>query len=403
MKDYLKNVRERLAKSSHIGLQAKAIILTMSFVQSYWVPIACAAGTVVAAEMFGDKAHWREIGKNVQKMAAEKKPDEVVKYVEGELANYAKWREGHPEAQYTDQAVNNLYFQLAKAKESAGVPKKTLMKEYKHAVLSSDHIGESLGVLFEILSLDNYKNTVKEVIKKNKTDLPYSKITKQLQSSNNWQAFAAFLDELFAENEGVMTIAKYEEKALDNNTEWTRKFDDYCRANPKLINYIYQKDCNAAEENINKENFTNAISIYKNLLKSGLSSTQVSEIDFKICECLFSGGRYKDTLSEIDQFIAKNKSTNRTLAKNAILLKGQTYIQLGDIKKAIAEFSSLLIEYSETKQAPEANFFIGYCYMLQGNFDQAKEVLNLVVKDYPQSSYASKAKLCLTRIETMTK
>ena len=53
-------------------------------------------------------------------------------------------------------------------------------------------------------------------------------------------------------------------------------------------------------------------------------------------------------------------------------------------------------------ESPEASFFVGYCYMLKGEFDQAKEALNLVVKDYPQSSFASKAKLCLTRIESMT-
>ena len=61
-----------------------------------------------------------------------------------------------------------------------------------------------------------------------------------------------------------------------------------------------------------------------------------------------------------------------------------------------------MIEYPETKQAPESNFFIGYCYMLQGKFEEATESFNLVLKDYPDSTYASKSRLCLTRIKNMT-
>jgi hypothetical protein len=43
MKNYLKNVRERLTKSSPAGFRIKALILALSFIQSYWVLIACAA------------------------------------------------------------------------------------------------------------------------------------------------------------------------------------------------------------------------------------------------------------------------------------------------------------------------------------------------------------------------
>jgi TolA-binding protein len=75
---------------------------------------------------------------------------------------------------------------------------------------------------------------------------------------------------------------------------------------------------------------------------------------------------------------------------------------LGEMDRAQGVFLELMIDYPETKQAPEANFFIGYCNMLQGKYKEATEALNMVVKDCPQSSYASKARLCLTRIKRMT-
>ena len=60
------------------------------------------------------------------------------------------------------------------------------------------------------------------------------------------------------------------------------------------------------------------------------------------------------------------------------------------------------IALSVSTTAFSINFFLGYLHMLQGEFEAAKESLNLVIKDYPQSSYANKAKLCLNRIENMT-
>ena len=405
MENYLKHAKERLTKLSHGRLRTKAIILAISFIQSYWVAIACAAGTVAAATMFGDKAYWREIGTNVEKMTAQKKPEEVVKYLEGELAKYPKWREENSDkAQMTDGAVNDLYFLLAKAKEAAGVPKNSLIDEYKRAVFSRDHVGAALAWLFMNVPVEDYTRVVNEVTKKQKaSSFNYADIVKQLESGNQWQAFVAFLDVLFVQAEDPVAIATSVDGSIGKDGEWKLKFDEYCRAKPNLTKYTYGKDCKAAEESIAKENFTSAATIYRNILKAAPSSSQRPEIEFKICECLFNGGGYKETLSELDQFIANNKSSNRSLTKEALLMKGKCYVQLGEVNKASDQFLSLMIEYPETKQAPEANFFIGYCDMLQGKFDQAKEALNLVVKDYPQSSYASKAKLCLTRIETMAK
>ena len=170
-----------------------------------------------------------------------------------------------------------------------------------------------------------------------------------------------------------------------------------------MVAYTYEKDSKAAEELVKKEEFKKAAIAYKDIaVRYKDFAEQKTDIEFKICQCEFNSGDYKTTLSELNGFLERNKTTNRVLAKDAFLLRGQCYIQLGEVDKASNEFLTLIIEYPETKQSPEANFFIGYCYMLQGKFEQAKEALNLVAKDYPQSSFASKAKLCLTRIETMT-
>ena len=74
MKNRLPCTKERLGKQSREKFWVKAFILAVSFVQTYWVPIACAAGTAVAATMFGDKAHLLTVVKDIEEMAAQKKP-----------------------------------------------------------------------------------------------------------------------------------------------------------------------------------------------------------------------------------------------------------------------------------------------------------------------------------------
>ncbi len=74
----------------------------------------------------------------------------------------------------------------------------------------------------------------------------------------------------------------------------------------------------------------------------------------------------------------------------------------GDIEQARETFWALVTEYPESTQAAEADFFIGYCYILQSKFKEASEALARVVKNYPDTSYAEKAGMYLKRIENMT-
>jgi TolA-binding protein len=77
-------------------------------------------------------------------------------------------------------------------------------------------------------------------------------------------------------------------------------------------------------------------------------------------------------------------------------------VHMEDINRALDAFFALMIEYPESKQAPKANYLIGYCEMLQGRFEEAVEAFNIVVQEYPQSDSASEARLYLDRIKNMT-
>jgi TolA-binding protein len=387
------------------GITLKITLVMLSFVQAHWVPIACAAGTVAAASMFGDKAYWTNIGKEAEKIIGEKKPHDAVAFIEAEIAKYPKWREENSDkASYTDSQINDLYFQLAKAKEAAGIDKDEIIDAYKRAFASPSYSGEAFAWLYKNTPDMDHQEVFKQIFEQaagGKQGL--TKIVSQMEKTDDWDAFESFLAAVFEQAPEPVSTAKQIETSLKKDSSWSSKFIEYCRNKPSLIAYVYDKDSKTAEELVKKEEFKKAAVAYRDIAERYKNSAeQKTDIEFKICQCLFNSGDYSATLSELNGFLEQNKTTSRALAKDAFLLRGQCYIQLGEVDKASNEFLTLIIEYPETKQAPEANFFIGYCYMLQGKFDQAKEALNLVVNDYPQSSFASKAKLCLTRIETMT-
>ena len=190
-----------------------------------------------------------------------------------------------------------------------------------------------------------------------------------LESKKDWATFESFLDVTFNVSKNPFTSARLIERVLSKNDIWNKEYLAYCTSKSMLADYV---------------------------------TTRRSESEFEFCKTFFDTGRYQAAIPELDKFIGKNKGVNRNLSARAMLMKGQCYIQLGEMDKAVNQFSTLTVEYPDAEYAPEANFFAGYCHMLQGKFKQAKEALNLVVKDYPQSSYANKAKLCLMRIESMT-
>jgi tetratricopeptide (TPR) repeat protein len=341
----------------------------------------------------------------------EKTPLKVIDLLEKEVAKYKEWREKNLEyAKDTDWKLSDLYFQLAKAKEAAGFSKEAIAAEYKHVIFSSKEGGNALVYLFANTSAEEYKESINtafhnctdkiNIAFRNDTDRinSYGNISRQLEESGNWNAFKLFLNVLFSNVEDPVVSAKKIESGLNEDGVWRGEYYEYCSSKSNLINYV----CEVPEAYIENGDIEKGITAYRSLMNRYDSAEQKADLEFRICKCLFNAGNYQAAISELNSVLAKNKYSNKKISKDLFLLRGQCYIQLGEVDKASNEFLSLIIEYPETKQAPEANFFVGYCYMLQGKFDQAKEALSLVVKDYPQSSYAGKAKLCLTRIESMT-
>ena len=389
------------------GIALKLILVTLSFVQAHWIPIACAAGTVAAATMFGDKAYWTNIDEEARKIIAEKNPQEAVKFIEAEIAKYSKWREqekSQPYISHLDEKINDLYYHLAKAKEAAGLNKNEVLDAYMRTVASPSYSGEAFVWLYKNIPGMEHQDVFKQIFRDATEGKPgLRKIVQQIEESHDWSAFESFFGIVFGQASKPVSKARLIESSLKKGSEWNDKFIEYCRNKPKLIKYAYEVDCKKAKELVKRKQSQKAVTAYRNIIgRYKIFAEQNVDIELEIYKSLFNIGDYNTTLSELNGFLERNKAKNRKLASKALLLKAQCYIQQSEVDKATNEFLTLLTEYPETKESQEATFFLGYCYMLQSKFDQAKEAFNLVIKDYPQSSFTSKAKLYLTRIESMT-
>jgi tetratricopeptide (TPR) repeat protein len=350
-----------------------------------------------------------KLAEETENIVKELEPEEAVVFIEKKIADYERWRTKNlSHVKSRDKRMSSdIYVLLARAKEAAGAPIRDVIATYKQSVSQpqkpSNYIPVALLWLFEKTPTEEYINVVRECVRN--SDDPSRNIydvAKYFEPSGSWTAFELFLNAMFSEVNDTTSYARLVANGLEDDGVWADKFLEYCRNKPELTEYLFRKHEKIAGKYIAKKNFKKAAEIYRDIIKQCGPHQQKSIYEFKLYECLFNSGQYDSVIHGLDSFIKNNKNTHKLLISKAIILKGQAYVQLGDIDRATDAFFTLTVEYPEVKEAPEANFFVGYCYMLQDEFDEATEAFNIVVKDYPESSYANKASLSLIRIKDMS-
>jgi len=131
--------------------------------------------------------------------------------------------------------------------------------------------------------------------------------------------------------------------------------------------------------------------------------SQKSVLQYQLCRNLFSAGEYAGAVTSLESLITGPKPSDSTRIQKAMMLQGHCLAQLGEFERATQLFAAAASKYPDEKETAQASFMIGYSYMLQKNFDRARQTLNQVVKKYPASSYAGKAELCLLQMEQTVK
>ena len=141
----------------------------------------------------------------------------------------------------------------------------------------------------------------------------------------------------------------------------------------------------ACKQFLNFRKYSEAIEELDKLIKDDIASNKKPIVQDGVIKIL-------------DKMIQEDIDSYQSLINNAFLLKYQIYIQQNDIEKAF-EVLQTLQKTHPTLNSAELTFSMANCYIRQDNTAKAKSLLLQIIQNYPENDYASKAKLCLSRIE----
>jgi tol-pal system protein YbgF len=139
--------------------------------------------------------------------------------------------------------------------------------------------------------------------------------------------------------------------------------------------------------------------ISKAVAKLSPGSANETEVYQKALDSVHKG----DYLSAAASFRAFLKGHPKSdLADNAQYWIGECYYAMRDYQKAIKEFQALLDKFPRSGKAPGALLKQGYSFAELKMPDEAKMFLNKVIKDYPSSEEAVRAKEKIDRLSQKT-
>lgn len=353
---------------------------------------------------FDTKRYMHKLVEETKATLREQNPEEATAFIEGKIDESEEWQEKNAsDIRLCDKLLSSeLYFLLAKARAAAGYVKKDVVAMCKRAIFPLEQGlagGTALTWLFENVPSEQYTGIVEDLVRDNVAH-KYQLVVREFETEGNWQAFKAFLDVMFNTVENPVVIAEHIENSLN---VWRGKYVEYCRSKPQLTEYMFEKDYEAAEKYVAKYNYKEAVRVYRDIMKRCGPSRRTAKLELEVCKCLLDSGEYQNAISRLDAFIERYKGIYKAEVIKALSMKGKAYVQLGDTGRAIEPFLVIMTEYPEAKQAPEAGFFVGYGYMVKQAFEQATAAFNVVAQDYPESSYASRARSYLGRIKNMVR
>jgi len=297
-----------------------------------------------------------------------------------------------------------MFFLLAQAKKASGASNNDVIAAYEKSLLNLSNLKsfyETTIWLYQNSSPNDLSKTLKKcLMNSNLQPEIVSFISHLFQSHGNWNAFSAFADAVLSLSDKPADYTVAINKGLLQGP-WADKFFNYCTKRKHLKKYALKIGPLIAEQHFRDNKFIQAAKIYDYLAEQFPDQRGKGLFKFKQYECIFNNGEYQNALQKLDYFIKHYKTTNRKQIISALLLKGRAYIQLGRTEDALDVFLQLLTDYPYSIHASQSCYFIGYLYMLQGSFKQAQQAFNLILMDYPESKYAPKAKISLSRIENM--
>jgi len=366
-------------------------------------------GDVGRSLIRGDRDYLRVVAERAGAMIAERESEAATRFLQDSLAVYDDWRKEYPDDDVLARdSLPAVYYELARARDAMGAVKEDVADAYSKTFSPSrrKHLSEQTAALIwlsENGAADKYLTQIKLLAQSGDAKASFERVVENVceyfESKKDWASFEWFLDTLFSVERYPSAWVVFVESCVgDETSRWAKRYLEYVDSKPRLK---FSRDRIAARKYVDNKDFKKAADLYRDILERCGPEDDRAVFTWELCECLFHGSADGQIVPTLESFIADYNETYGDLVKEAMLLKGVAHVQLGEPDKALESFSAVMNAYPETKNMPQVNFYVSYCYMLQGKSEAAEKAFDKVIRDYPGSLHASKASICLTHIKDM--
>ena len=174
------------------------------------------------------------------------------------------------------------------------------------------------------------------------------------------------------------------EKNLENITLNIIKLsDDNTRTFEKISSKVNKLEATVARLQIA---LASKKEVEKNVVNQSNLMNQLGREDYQAAFELLKEGDYETARNSFISFIELYQESE--FLDDAKYWLAETYYAQKAYVKALEEFESIQIQFPDSGKIPETILKSGFCYFELGNFEKAKQLLNLVTSQYPNTSVA---------------
>ncbi len=168
----------------------------------------------------------------------------------------------------------------------------------------------------------------------------------------------------------------------------------------RLEKQIKEKDRSIAD--LNAQVTVQEAELSKRPGSGGGTTAIVSDISMEEYQARYDDARsefenrsYQSSIQLFESLISA--STSHSLSDNAQFWIGECHYALRQYDAAIIDFEKVFT-FPNSNKADASQYKLGLCYIRKGDNTKAKEEFDRLIRNYPNSSYASKAESLLSQI-----
>jgi TolA-binding protein len=182
------------------------------------------------------------------------------------------------------------------------------------------------------------------------------------------------------------------EKTYKTITKEYPRTDDLKTQRDLIFLYIESGNFQTAEETIDE------------LINNFSEHPDLPETLFLFTERCEWVGKFEEAERICQKIIQRYPETPHASKAALSIAKGNimSLIISGDYVKAELTLNKMVADFTSHKDLPDTLYWIAERYRLEGKYDEAKNLYNQIVQNYPSSPYARRAKLGITRAEVLS-